>query len=71
MTGMRAEQLDTGQVIAVGDQPLYWARTFSDVPTGQGFWYQNSNGLVELAVNQGRADELLRVKIGDAVALLA
>jgi S-adenosyl-L-methionine hydrolase (adenosine-forming) len=32
------------------------AGTFSDRPIGTAFWYENSNGLVEIAVNQGRAD---------------
>jgi S-adenosylmethionine hydrolase len=71
MTGIRAAHLDNKQIIAAGEQQLYWARTFADVATGQGFWYENSNGLVELAVNQGRADDILRLKIGDAVTLLA
>ena len=71
ITGMRVENFDNNQIIAAGDQQLQWARTFSDVSIGQGFWYENSNGLVELAVNQGRADEILRLKIGDAVTLLA
>ena len=71
ITGMRAAYLDNDQIIAAGDQRLCWARTFSDVAPGQGFWYENSNGLVELAVNQGRADEILRLTIGDAVTFLA
>ena len=71
MTGIRAANLDNNHVIAVADLRLRWARTFADVAIGQGFWYENSNGLVELAVNQGRADEILRLTIGDAVTLLA
>jgi S-adenosylmethionine hydrolase len=71
MTGIRAMNLDSDQIIAAGDQRLCWARTFADVAAGQGFWYENSNGLVELAVNQGRADEILQLKIGDDVTLLA
>jgi S-adenosylmethionine hydrolase len=71
MTGIRAVSLDDDQIIAAGEQRLCRARTFADVPAGQGFWYVNSNGLVELAVNQGRADEILRLAIGDDVTLLA
>jgi hypothetical protein len=71
MTGIRAANLDNNHVIAVADLRLRWARTFADVAIGQGFWYGNSNGLVELAVNQGRANETLRLTIGDAVTLLA
>jgi S-adenosylmethionine hydrolase len=71
MTGIRAASFDNNQIIAAGDQQLCRARTFADVATGQGFWYENSNGLVELAVNQGRADQILQLKIGDAVTLMA
>ena len=71
MTGIRAANLDNDQIIAVGEQRLFWARTFADVAAGQGFWYENSSGLVELAVNQGRADQILRLAIGDDVTLLA
>ncbi len=71
MTGVRAADIDNNHVIAVADHQLRWARTFADVDLGQGFWYENSNGLVELAVNQGRADQVLQLRIGDAVALLA
>jgi S-adenosylmethionine hydrolase len=37
------------------------------VPAGTPFWYVNSLGLVEIAVNQGRADQCLELAIGDAV----
>jgi S-adenosylmethionine hydrolase len=40
------------------------AHTFSDVGEGDAFWYENSNGLLEFAVNQGRADELLGLTVG-------
>ncbi len=71
MTGIRASHLDRDQLIAAGDQQLCRARTFADVAAGQGFWYENSSGLVELAVNQGRADAVLRLAVGDDVVLLA
>jgi S-adenosylmethionine hydrolase len=40
------------------------ARTFSDPPPGAAFWYENSNGLTEIAVNQGRAHHELGLSIG-------
>ena len=39
------------------------------VPPGEAFWYVNSNGLVEIAVNQGRADRELELAIGTTVAI--
>jgi S-adenosylmethionine hydrolase len=40
------------------------------VPRGTAFWYVNSNGLVEIAVNAGRADRVLGFGIGAALAVL-
>jgi len=49
---------------------LMRARTFSDVPPGEAFWYENSNGLAEIAVNVGRAADALQLVIGSPVAVL-
>ena len=46
------------------------ARTFSSVTAGSAFWYENSNGLAEIAVNMGRADAALGLAIGSAVAIV-
>jgi S-adenosylmethionine hydrolase len=67
MTGMRAAALPDTVEIVVHESTAGRARTFSDVPVGQAFWYENANGLAELAVNQGRADVALGARIGDVV----
>jgi S-adenosylmethionine hydrolase len=46
------------------------AATFAAVAEGEAFWYVNSNGLVEIAVNRGRADRSLGLAIGSAVAVI-
>jgi S-adenosylmethionine hydrolase len=46
-------------------------RTFSDRPPGEAFWYENSNGLAEIAVNQGRADRDLGLSIGIPVEIVS
>ncbi|WP_299438307.1 SAM-dependent chlorinase/fluorinase [uncultured Rhodospira sp.] len=69
MTGVRAAGLEAGTDIIAHGRPARRARTFSDVPVGQAFWYENANGLAELAVNQGRASEALGVRQGDAVTI--
>lgn len=69
MTGMRASRVFSDAAIRVGDEQLRRARTFSDVPSGAAFWYENSNGLVEIAVNGGRADEALGLGIGMPVKI--
>jgi S-adenosyl-L-methionine hydrolase (adenosine-forming) len=70
VTGLRAAALPEATGLAVGGQVLARARTFSDVPPGAAFWYENSNGLAEIAVNAGRADRALGLAIGSPVAVL-
>jgi S-adenosylmethionine hydrolase len=37
---------------------------------GQLFWYENANGLVEIAVNQGSAAQVLGAAIGDTLHIV-
>ncbi|MGD2056493.1 MAG: SAM-dependent chlorinase/fluorinase, partial [Gammaproteobacteria bacterium] len=53
----------------VNGHTLRQARTFSATGEGSAFWYANSNGLVEIAVNRGRADEALGLRVGTPVGL--
>lgn len=69
MTGIRATSLSADAILIARNDMFRQARTFADVPPGQGFWYENANGLVEIAVNQGRADEILGLKVGDVIAV--
>ncbi|MGB5427649.1 MAG: SAM-dependent chlorinase/fluorinase [Gammaproteobacteria bacterium] len=69
ITGVRASVVDTSQLLSVNGHSLKPAQTFSDVAAGEAFWYTNSNGLVELAVNRGRADQVLGIKVGTVIAL--
>ena len=64
MTGVRACAVAENALLEVNGQPLKRARTFSDVSPGEAFWYANANGLVEFAVNRGRADAVLELKTG-------
>lgn len=70
MTGLRAGHVETEMKIIVGEHVLEHADTFADVPVGQAFWYENANGLVELAVNQGRASEVMAIQLGDKVSIV-
>lgn len=67
LTGIRLCSVDEDGVLEAGGQSLRRALTFSSVEPGQPFWYGNANGLVEIAVNQGRADQLLGLQVGDTV----
>ncbi len=71
MTGLRADRLAPGQRIAIAGHELQQSRTFGDVTPGQVFWYENANGLVEIAVNQGSAVRQMGLDIGGIVELIA
>ena len=71
MTGLRAAMLASDTKLAAAGRVLEHARTFGDRPLGAAFWYENSNGLAEIAVNQGRADRDLGLAIGTPVAIVA
>jgi hypothetical protein len=70
MTGMRAASLPPAARLAVAGRELARATTFSDKPVGAAFWYENSNGLAEIAVNSGRADQALGLAIGSPVEVI-
>jgi S-adenosylmethionine hydrolase len=71
MTGLRGECLMPGARLACGSHSVAHAEIFSAVPPGEAFWYVNANGLIEIAVNRGRADEALGLAIGSPVAIVA
>lgn len=70
MTGLRACNLVPAAKLVVGEHILERADTFGDVPVGQAFWYENANGLVEIAMNQGEANERLKIRLGDKVTVI-
>lgn len=68
MTGLRASALkDPVRVTLPDGTSPPRARTFSDVPDRFGFWYENSLGLVEIAVNGGSAAEKYGLRVGDTI----
>jgi S-adenosylmethionine hydrolase len=69
ITGIKAEQVKVDQVFLIHGSALHYARTFTEVSVGQAFWYRNSMGLVELAINCGSAASLLNLKLGMPIAL--
>jgi S-adenosylmethionine hydrolase len=71
ITGMRAANVPAGAEIEVAGSCLKRSETYLDVPPGAPFWYQNANGLAELAINQGRADSDLGLGIGTPIKILA
>ncbi|EWY42555.1 hypothetical protein N825_01310 [Skermanella stibiiresistens SB22] len=70
MTGLRASMLASDAVLEVAGRRVARGRTFGSVPVGEPLWYENSNGLAEIAVNQGRADAALGLRVGDGVRVV-
>jgi len=70
MTGLRAATLAPNAKLAAAGRVLERARTFGDRPPGAAFWYENSNGLAEIAVNRGRADRDLGLAIGSPAEIV-
>lgn len=64
MTGIRAKTFGKQRILKINGQELPNENTFSDVLPGQVFWYENSNGLVEIAVNQGSAKQTFQLEVG-------
>lgn len=70
ITGMRASSLTKGATIKVGIHHVSYAQVFAKVARHQVFWYENANGLVEIAVNQGRADKELGLRLGIRIKIV-
>jgi S-adenosylmethionine hydrolase len=69
LTGLRGESLAASARLCAGERRIAAAQTFSAVPVGAAFWYVNSNGLIEIAVNSGRADVALNLAVGTPVTI--
>ncbi len=69
ITGVRATSVSGDACLSVGGTLIHRARTFSDAPAGALICYENANGLIEIAANQGRAADVLKVGPGARVAI--
>ena len=67
MTGVRAASVDDSACIEIANRSLNKAATFSHVPEGQPFWFENSIGLVELAMNKLSIKKKLFLAEGNAI----
>lgn len=68
-TGLAAHRLPKGAVLRIGQARLERARTYGDLPAGVPFWYENSLGLVEVAVARGSAQRVLGLEIGTKITV--
>jgi len=69
ITGLRAAHFPPDGGLVVGGERLPRRRTFSDVSYGEAFCYENANGLMEIAVNAGRADAYFGLAVGAVIGV--
>lgn len=69
-SGVRGSCIDNSARLGVGEQQIAWAPKFDAVAPGEPFWYVNSCGLVEVAVNSGRADRLFSESINSIIKIV-
>jgi S-adenosylmethionine hydrolase len=69
MTGLRGSGAPESARLVAGGHAVGHAPVFASMPPGAPFWYVNANGLIEIAINGGRADRLLGLAVGSPVAL--
>lgn len=67
ITGVRATSLDSRASLRIGEITMPRVRTFSDVAPGSPLCYENANGLLEVALNQGRACDYFSASVGTPV----
>jgi S-adenosylmethionine hydrolase len=70
VSGHRADGVPGTTRISAGGREVAHGEIFAAVPRDTAFWYANANGLIEIAVNQGRADAELGLGVGDPIALV-
>lgn len=68
MTGLRYAAQYDGLALSLGGRSIRQAATFCNAAPDEAFWYKNSCGLIEIAVNRGRAERLLGLDLGMEVA---
>jgi S-adenosylmethionine hydrolase len=69
ITGIPARGVDRAARLAAGARELRFARVFGEAPEGEPFWYENSSGLIEIALGKGSAARALGIGVGAPVAL--
>jgi len=69
LTGLRAASVSARHTLHIGTAPLPRVRCFSDVPPGTPLCYENSNGLLEIAVNGGSAAARLGLRVGTPITV--
>lgn len=70
MTGIRAVSMPGQASLQIGERRLNRAKVFSSVEKGECFFYENANGLIEIAANQASAAKILSLHSAQNVTVL-
>ena len=68
-TGIRGADVSHQAQLIANNVPFSHSESFGFVRRGEGFWFVNSVGLIELAVNRGDAAQQFALKVGTPVTL--
>lgn len=68
-TGIRGKDLSNKVRATAKGASFSYSESFGFVARGEGFWFVNSVGLVELAVNRGNAAQNFGLAVGDPVQI--
>lgn len=69
ITGLAAHAVNRAARLIVGGRELAYARVFGEAALDQPFWYENSCGLVEIALARGSAARRLGIGVGAPVGV--
>lgn len=64
MTGLRGARINKDAALMINATRINYTRVFAEAEKAEPFWYVNSNGLVEIAMNQAEAARTLGLEIG-------
>jgi S-adenosylmethionine hydrolase len=70
LTGIRTDKIPKTAALQINDITLSYCEVFSKAPLNEAFWYTNSIGLVEIAVNQGNAQNHLHLELHDKIKII-
>jgi S-adenosylmethionine hydrolase len=71
ISGIRSASVTEGGCLFYQGTVIPRVKTFADVATGRPLCYENSNGLLEISVNQGRAERYFESQIGDRLEIVS
>ena len=70
MTGLHGTRINKDASLMLKGNRINYTRIFSEAEKAQPFWYVNSNGLVEIAMNQADAAQVLGLEVGTQLQVI-